>query len=149
MAEKQKVADLSTKLIDLAEERNFKIFLGKVEEGLAIIAGGNDDYFDKYETARVLLVNQELDFQTRRVAIAQALKNFEALSEEEKDAFYFEIKEEELAAEKVLGILIDREKFVNSMADHQRTMSYNDTIMTLSKEFCVKPSLVAKYAKVK
>ena len=145
----RELKDLSTKLVPLAEERGFKIFFGKMDEDTAIICAGNDDYFDKYGAGKIMLVNNTLEDGLKRVAIAQALKTYQNKYKNADTDFYIELKNADLSYESVLGILMDKAKFDKEFDKRIRKSGFNETVMTLSKEFNVKPSLVAKYARIK
>lgn len=151
MANKSKEKDFSTKLVNLAEAENFKVLVGPLGEEMAETAGmasGGDRFFDQYGSGKVMVINAALSEDERRVAVAQLLQAY-SNSYSESVEFYIEIKKAELDPEKALEILIDEKAFEKRFKKHTRNLSYNDAIMTLSKEFMVKPSLVAKYARKK
>ena len=145
----RQLKDLSTKLVPLAEERGFKIFFGKMDEDTAIICAGDDNYFDKYGAGKIMLVNNALEDGLKRVAIAQALKTYQNKFKNADTDFYIELKTADLSYESVLGILMDKATFDKEYARRERELGYNEAVMTLSKEFNVRPSLVAKYARIK
>ena len=145
----RELKDLSTKLIPLAEERDFKVFFGKMDEDTAIICAGDDKYFDKYGAGKIMLVNDALEDGLKRVAIAQALKTYQKKYQNKDTDFYIELKIADLSYESVLGILMDKATFDREYAKREKELGRNEAVMTLSKEFNVKPSLVAKYARIK
>ena len=151
MAKKSKEKDFSTKLVNLAEAENFKVLVGNLGEEMAETAGmasAGDRFFDTYGAGKVMVINAALSEDERRVAVAQLLQMYNASYSESVD-FYIELKKAELDPEKALEILIDEKAFEKRFKKHSRNLPYNDAIMTLSKEFMVKPSLVAKYARTK
>lgn len=144
-----KEKDYSVKLVDLLASEDFKVLLGDLGEDVAAMAAQADKYFDNYGSARIMLVNNKINQDDRRVAIATLYKEFKEHYSESYQEFYVEAKISELDPEKVLDILIDDEMFQKRYQKLSKKVGYNDTVMTLSKEFMVKPSLVAKYARTK
>ena len=141
----KELKDLSTKLIPLATKRDFKVFFGKMDEDTACICAGDYEYFDKYGAGKIILVNESLEDGLKRVAIAQALKTYQKSFEDKETDFYIELKVSDLSYESVLGILMDKDTFEKEYAKREKELGRNEAVMTLSKEFNVKPSLVAKY----
>lgn len=145
-----KEKDYSTKLVDLIMEEEFKLFMGNFENAeIAGMASQDDKYFDTYGAGKIFLVNETLTEDERRIAIATILKEYKKNYKESGNDFYIEVKKEELDATKVLDILINGEAFDKRNKKLENKLPYNERIMQLSKEFYVKPSLVAKYTKTR
>lgn len=144
-----KEKDYSTNLANLLAGYDFKLYLGELDEEIACMASQDMKYFDTYGAGRVMLVNNKMTVEERRVAIAQTFTAFlQSYGESDAD-FYLELKRSELKPEEALDVLIDPKRFAKRFKKVSKKEGYNQAVMTLSKEFMVRPSLVAKYAKRK
>lgn len=143
-----KEKDCSTKLSDLVMEREFKLFIGQLDQEIAGMAARGDRYFDIYEAGKIILINSSLSEEERRIALATVLKKYDASYAKNEEEFYLEIKTADLSPEKVLDVLIDGELF-DKRSKKLQGLDQNERVMQLSKEFYMKPSLIAKYSRTR
>lgn len=144
-----KVKDYSARLVDLAANENFKVFLGNLEDDTVVLAGCADRYFDKYGSAKVILVNKKSSVSERRVGIAQALEIYKRDYKAADEDFFISIEKKDLDAELALGSLVNEDLFRSNFEKLQKKMSYNEAVQVSAKQFGIQSSLASKLVRKK